>query len=321
MAVVFGTNDALTAKRWSAVLYKETMRDMFFAKFTGTSKDNIIQTDMDLTKNKGDKMTFGLRMRMTGAGQESATGITLQGNEEDLVFHDFSVGLVIAGHSVKAKSELDEQRPAFSYRAEMKEALKEWSIEKLEDKLITALTTSPTANRRINVGTGQPTSGETFGTSLISQMKRKARLKVSGMAKIRPPVKLAGRMYFACLAHDYDIKSLKAETAWLQAQREANIRGNENPIFNGMDGTWDQVAIHSYERCPLYTGNVARSILLGAQAGVIAYGHPFKWWEDLLDGNRIPWLGTTVIWGVAKTVYNSEDFGVITADSLYTPDS
>jgi len=83
----FATGDALTKKVWSAKLFKEAMREMFFTKFMGESSDSVIQVKTDLKKEKGDRITVGLRMRLTGAGQTSSTtGITLEGNEEALTF-------------------------------------------------------------------------------------------------------------------------------------------------------------------------------------------------------------------------------------------
>ena len=81
-------------------------------------------------------------------------------------------------------------------------------------------------------------------------------------------------------------------------------------IYNGM-------IIHEHEY--VYRTNdgsgsayVARNILCGQQAGVIAWGAPVKWVEKSFDyGNK--W-GTSVgaIFGCIKPMFNSVDYGVIT---------
>jgi len=308
----FAKNDALTRKIWSAKLFKEAMRDIFLTKFMGKSDDSIIQVKTDLNKEKGDKITIGLRMRLTGSGQSSQTGITLEGNEESLTFYDYGVELTEYGHSVRARSKLDLQRPAFDLRTEMKDALKEWLAEKLEKLTATTLATSPSTNRHLDK------SSTTLTPALIRQIKRQAIL---ASPKIRP-VKIDGADHYVLLAHTYAVKALKEDSEWKNAQLYANIRGNKNPIFSGALGILDGVVLHEYDRSELLqSGNVARCLLLGAQAGLLAWGQYPSWYEKLFDYERIPGVAVDMILGVGKCQFNSEDFGVYTIDVGYTPDS
>lgn len=79
----------LVKKVWAAQLWKEAQRDNFFAKFTGTSTDSIIQKVTQLSKEKGDKITIPLMMRLTG--DPIMGDAMLEGNEEALQFYDYSV--------------------------------------------------------------------------------------------------------------------------------------------------------------------------------------------------------------------------------------
>lgn len=311
----FATNDALTKKVWSAKLFKESLRDIYLSKFTGESADSIFQVKRELQKGKGDKITVGLRMRMSGAGQSGADGVTLEGNEEALTFYDFSVSLTMYGHSVKARSKADLQRPAFDLRSEMKDALKEWLTEKQEKLLVSALASSPTTNRYLDKsGSG----GSELSVSLIQQVKRQAQL---ASPKIRP-IRVEGGEHYVMLVHPYATKSLKADQDWRNAQLYANIRGSKNPIFTGALGVIDGVVLHEYDRSELLlSGNITRSLLLGAQAGLIAWGQLPAWYEKLFDYERIPGVATDFLVGIGKCVFNSEDFGVYTLDTNYTPDS
>ena len=63
------SDNLLTVQKWSAALFKEAMKNVFFGRFVGKSEDSIIQTKTDLTKEEGDKITFGLRMMLDGQGQ------------------------------------------------------------------------------------------------------------------------------------------------------------------------------------------------------------------------------------------------------------
>ena len=313
----FGKADALTQKIWSATLYKEAAKDIFLTKFMGESADNIVQIKNDLTKKKGDKITVGLRMRMTGEGQSGQDGITLEGNEESLVFYDYNVELTEYGHSVKARSKIDLQRPAFDLRTEMKDGLKEWVAEKIEKLLITALVTSPTTGRVIDGGSSD------LSVAAIQKAKRKAQLATP---KIRP-VKVEGKDYYVMLVHPYGAKGLKGDADWKNAQLYANIKGKDNPIFTGALGVVDGVVVHEYDRSDLLTTDegatplpIALNVLLGAQAAVVAYAQYPSWLEERFDYKRIPGVGTDMLVGIGKTVFNEEDYATVVLKSSYTED-
>lgn len=322
----FASGSALAAQLWAAKCFRESIKDIFFAPYTGESQDNIIQKKTEFTKKKGEVMTLALRMRLTGDGVNTDNDY-LENNEEEMTFYDFSVTLEERGNAVRAKSKLDLQRPAFDLRTEFKDGLKDWATEYIDRTTITALTTSPTSNRNIFGGDATATtdidSSDTLATTVISKAKRAARLATP---KIRG-IKVDGQERYLLLAHDYQTKALKAETAWINAQRDANVRGNKNPLFSGAMGMWDNVVIREYERIPTYntwgaTSNLtgARAVLLGRQAGVHLYGQMLKWYEKMFDYNRIPGVAVDIVWKAAKTVFNSEDFATIAIDTYIAVD-
>lgn len=313
----FATGDNLTKKVWSAKVAKESLRSMYLSKFMGEGDNNIIQTKTDLKKEKGDRITISLRMVMTNAGQSSSTtGITLEGNEEALVFYDYSVSLSEYGHAVKAQSKLSLQRPPFDLRSEMKDALADWLADKMEKLLITALTTAPTSGHKI-VKTSGSGAGN-LSVAFIQQMKRKAQLATP---KIRP-LKIDGKEYYVILAHPYATKGLKGDSDWKNAQLYANVRGSDNPIFTGALGVIDGCVIHEYDRSTLLlSGTIARTLLLGAQAGCVAWGQMPEWYEKLFDYYRIPGVAVDFLAGFGKAKFNNEDYAVIALDHTYTADS
>lgn len=308
----FATGDALTKKVWSAKLFKEAMRNMFFNKFMGESSDSIIQVKNDLKKEKGDRITVGLRMRLTESGQTSSTtGITLEGNEEALTFYSQNVSIYEYGHSVRTGSKLDMQRPAFDLRVEMKDALKEWVEEKLEKLILTAMITSPTTNRYLDKSTA------TLTCEHLSALRRQAQL---ASPKIRP-VKVEGKDYYLMICHPYATKYLKYDDDWRNAQQYANVRGKDNPLFTGALGVYDGIVIHEYDRSDLLlTGTTVRSVLCGAQAGLVAWAQTPSWYEKLFDYERIPGVASDMLVGVAKSAFNSEDFGCFAMDNDYAAD-
>jgi N4-gp56 family major capsid protein len=189
-----------------------------------------------------------------------------------------------------------------------------------------------------------------FGTLVISYAKRKAAMYVDPTdsttgtvySPIRPVI-VDGKRWYVMLVHDLQLKDLRAETAWQQAQREANLRGLTNPIFSGMEGVWDGVIIKRCDYIHTRKGDgtgtasgtyfdasdaiattglyVARSLFLGAQAGLLAFGQLPSWVEKLHDYKTKFGVHTDTIFGVKKSIFNSVEFGCITVDTAVTPDT
>ena len=329
----FATGDALTKKAWSADVIKEAKKTEFFDKWTGNGSNSIIVVKNDLLKEKGDRITIPLRMRLTGDG---GTDNTPEGSEEEMVFYDFSATIDYQYNNVKAKDKMSLKRPAFDLRNQFRDGLVDWWAEFKDRKTLAALSASPTTNRRVFAGSATTdatlTTSDTFSTAVISEAKRKAQLSTP---KIRPVMSKGGHKYYIMLAHQYQLKALKAETAantWAVGIKDAGMRGDGNPIFTGADFYWDGVFIFEYERvltrlagnsfeagdaCAV---NTARAVLCGAQAGIHAFGQLPEWHEKLFQYNTIPGVMLDMIWATEKAVFNSEDFGSITVDTHYIVD-
>lgn len=322
----FATGDALTKKIWGAKVIVEAKKDIFFDKFTGNTDQNIIQNKMELIKEKGDRITIPLRVRLTGEGTDTEDA-DLEGQEEQVTFYDFSVSLQERGHAVKAKNKLSLQRPAFDLRGQFKDALKDWLSEYIDRITVEVLSASPTTNRNIfggaaDTSTSDIDAADTMSVSLIQRAKRTARLASPKIVGIN----IKGKQRYVMIMHDYQTKALKADDDWKNGQYYAAIRGETNPIFSGALGMIDGVVLHEYERVETYntwgTGAITggRALLLGRQAGVHAFGQLPKWYEKLFQYNRIPGVAVDIVWRAAKTVFNSEDFACVAVDTYIAVD-
>jgi hypothetical protein len=185
-----------------------------------------------------------------------------------------------------------------------------------------------------------------FGTGVISHVKRMAQTHVEPVAAAGTiysplrPIMVDGKKMFVMLINRWQAKDLRNETAWLQAQREANLRGHKNPIFSGAMGIWDNVVIHECDYIHTRYGEngvtvseyfdttsdpcasgiyVARGLFLGAQAGLLAFGQLPSWVEKIHDYKTKYGVHTDVIYGVKKAVFNSIEFGCITVDTAISP--
>ena len=219
----------------------------------------------------------------------------------------------------------------FDFRREALSVLKTWLAEKVDSDLFSSLSTSPSRTFRATDGStsvgaraneastaGSLTSGDTIVLADISAMKRLAQVP-EGSSELRMrPIRVEGNDYYVLIIHPEVAYDLTQISAWQQAQREAMPRGSDNPLFSGALGIWDGVVIHAHENISQAdTGgsgsnlHYSTNLFLGAQAGVFArVGEPV-WVEKTFDyGNSLGVAGG-LIYGQAKSTFNSEDFSAI----------
>lgn len=303
----------LVQRAWAKDLWMQAINNLYFTKFIGTSSDMPIQKIENLKKESGDTITVPLMMKLTGAGVMDNN--TLEGQEEALKMYDFSVQVHNYRNAVKLAGSMEEQKTQIDLRSAAKTGLANWLQEKIDSMIFSALTNDPTSNRVIYAGgkTDMNTLGDAdlFTASLIGVAKRKAQF-----ANIRP-VRVNGSNYYIMVINPYQARDLKKDQTWIDAQKSAGVRGEDNPIFSGALGMYDGVVVHEAENSPITgTGasgaNVGRGLLLGAQAGVMAVAQEASWKEKLFDYDDKFGVATSTIMGVAKPVFNGQDFGTIT---------
>ena len=362
-ATHWASNDALTVKLWSEDLYRQARKEAMLTPYMGKGANSLFEEKTDLVGKKGDKVEFGLVMNLTGEGIKSNQ--RMRGSEEALVTYGQEVVLDMRRNAVVSTDELSERRTVVNFRSTARDLLGLWMSEKTDQDMILALSglanavgtlsaVAPSTNRKC-IG-GQTSAGalttlsndldgndivnDLFGTAVISAVKRKAQL---ASPKIRP-LKYKGKPFYYMFIHPYQAKALKAETPWQQAQREANVRGEGNPMFSGALGIWDGVVIIENEQIESRLGNsdgdaatdpaayfeagdgaannilCGRALFCGCQAGLMAWGRRPRWDEQLDDYNAENGICVSAIYMPAKARFNSEDFGVITVDTAMVAD-
>lgn len=184
-----------------------------------------------------------------------------------------------------------------------------------------------------------------FGTRVISYVKRMATCTIlTSGDPISPmrPVKVDGKNMYLMFISPFQAADLKLETAWINAQKDANWRGSKNPLFTGALGVWDGVILHELELIHYRYGEngttaseffyssddvcssgvyVARGLFCGAQAGLLAMGQKPTWAEKKFDYGDKWGIASKMIYGAKKSVFNSRDFGVIAVDTTIDPNS
>src|SRR3990167_11020593 len=126
----------LTPQLWDAEFFRDYVRASRFKRYMGTDEASIIQLKEDLTKKRGDRVTFALVNELTGAG---VTGnATLKGNEERLNSRSHGVRVDVLRHAVVV-DDWDIQKSVIDLRNAAKTQLREWAQKQLRDGLINAL--------------------------------------------------------------------------------------------------------------------------------------------------------------------------------------
>ncbi len=182
-----------------------------------------------------------------------------------------------------------------------------------------------------------------FGTRVISYVKMMAKATITTAgAVINPirPVLVDGKKMYVMFISPYQARDLKLETAWINAQKDANWRGSKNPLFTGALGVWDGVILHECDLIHFRYGEagtsdseffsssddvctssvyVARGLFCGAQAGLLAFGQKPTWKEKMFDYGAKWGISSRMIYGAMRSRFNSVGFGCIAVDTAIDP--
>jgi N4-gp56 family major capsid protein len=340
---LFGTNNALAVKLYSKRLFREALKATYAYKFMGEGQDALCQLLNDTSKSAGDKITYGLRMQLSGDGVVGDG--TLEGNEEALVTYSDALVIDQLRNAVRSGGKMSEQRIPWSVREEALMGLRDWWAARIDywffnqlagmtptgqDTRYTGLQAviTPTTAQWLNVGQTTGSSGEgsigSGNTFVIGQFD-KAVATAKTLSPVIRPIRVDGNDMYVSFLHPYQVYSLRSSTAsgqWLDIQKAAMTGGDveDNPIFTGALGVYNNVVIHEAFRIPSPASNVRRAVFAGAQAAVFAVGQkedPEKpnWVEQLFDyGNQLGVAGGMIA-GLKKTQFNSADFGTIVLSS------
>lgn len=340
----YGVNDALAVKLWSKRLIREALKATFISQFMGEGDSELIQVKTETSKGAGDKITFGLRMQLSGDGV-SGDG-TLEGNEEALTTYSDSITIDQLRHAVRSAGKMSEQRVPFSVREEALSGLRDWWAARLDQSFANQVTGyTPQADTRYTgmTATIAPTTaqlviqGQTVESSLSSgdtatlSLIDRAVAIAKTLSPVIRPLSVNGKPMYVAFFHPYQVRSLRTSTTtgqWLDIQKAAMTGGDveKNPIFTGALGVYNGVILHEWTRLPAAVNagaamaNTKRGVFCGAQAAVMAMGQGTSadkpnWYEQLFDyGNQLGVAGG-MIFALKKTVFNSADFGTIVMSS------
>lgn len=341
----------LTPQQWDDQYFRDYVRASRFKRYMGTDETSMIQLKEELTKKRGDSVTFALVNELIGDGVTGNN--TLKGNEERLNSRSQKVTVDVLRHAVVV-DDWDEQKSAIDLRNAAKVQLREWSQKKLRDGIINALglmdgrkpfTEATAAQRttwytnnsdRVQFGTGCVVQG-TFQSALslasiaasmspliLSMLKRRAQ---AASPKIKP-------IYLQEMDQEWYVVFI-GPRAWRDltesnpttnvltlANRDARVRGEDNPLFTGDSLVWDGMILRELPEIQIVDTSVASIVsciepyyLCGAQAIGIAWAQRTKTTTDVDDFEFLHGVGIQEIRGIDKL-----RFGTAVADTTTPKD-
>jgi len=353
MAITY-TASAARVQAWDDEFFGEYIRQSRWKPYMGTDENSIIQIKErgSGTWKRGDRFTFNFVGELTNSGVTGSN--MMEGNEEALDQHAFLLAVDKIRNAVLVP-EVEEIKNAIDMRNAARARLKTWISTDLRDKLTLAIgningvpyATATEAqkdawldynNDRVLFGAtvgntdssgGSGGLGYDHSDSLVTidntadkmtpdMIGLAKRLAQNSNPKIQP-VRIEGDEEWYVLAlNKYAMRDLKANAAFMQANREARERSKENPIFKGADYVWDGVIIREFPEIPLTTNGtiqIGPNYLMGAQAMGLAWARRSRTVTKTFDYEDK--------WGVEISEIRGMDklrFGYNTVDDTNTKD-
>ncbi len=348
----------LTPQMWDSDFFRDYVRMSRYKRYFGTDEAAIFQINEQLTAKKGSSITFALVNELTGNGVTGNN--TLMGNEERLGSRSQQLTVDVLRHAV-AVDDWDDQKSVIDLRNAAKVQLREWAMKQLRDACTNALgmidgvvySASSATNRntwwannadRVVCGTvaanyagavfatdiAKIGSGEIFSPAMLSLMKRKAQ---SASPKIKPVyVKEMDQEWYVCFVNSRSWRDLTENSPTTNvmtlANRDARVRGVDNPLFTGDSLVWDGIIVREIpEISPLtdISGSsgaaVAPVYLCGAQAVGLAWAQRTKSTTNVTDYDFLHGVGVQEIRRVEKLRFGTavgadtttpKDHGIVT---------
>jgi len=291
----------LTVQQWDDEYFVESLNANHFSFYYGEDKNSVIQLKEDLTKKRGDSITFALVSKLKQAATTGSS--TLEGNEEELESHSQKFTIDQYRHAVRVQV-LEEQFSAIPLRNAAKDALMEWHMELIRDQIIEAMgsingvayasatevqkdawlvdnadrvlfgaaTSNNASNDHSAALANIDTTNDKLTTAAISLMKRLGKNASPKVRPVSPRTRHSRSDAYVLFTGSLTLRDLTESTAFQQANRDARNRGTTNPLFTGADYVYDNVAIIEIEDIDVISGvgdstsDVAPVYLCGAQA-------------------------------------------------------
>ena len=160
-------------------------------------------------------------------------------------------------------------------------------------------------------------TGDVMNTYLLDVLQDFAKT-ANGKYAMKPIRCKNGEEYYMLVLHPKAAISLRNDERW-EKRALASMTGRGSlegdPIATGAIGVWEHIIVREAEFIKTHenksgTKKIARNLLLGAEAAVMAYGQTLDYTEELLDHQRVISDAADEIRGIKKITFDGVDLNV-----------
>ncbi|GGE24247.1 major capsid protein, N4-gp56 family [Gemmobacter megaterium] len=356
MLTTVGVNSPQAVKRWATSLALEADKQTYYQRFIGSGENNIIERRTDLEDDAGDAIKFDLSVNLRG-GVTTGDNV-VEGTEEPLTFYQDEVKIDQVRKGASGGGRMTRKRTLHDLRRIARDRTATYMAEWVDEGFHVYLSGAPTAANQDSKFSGEfagnpiqapdsdhqlyggtavskatLTAADKMNVALIERVTVKPRMMNATNPDVMKmtPVSIEGAKRFILLMSPFQAYDMRVETgdlSWSKIQQAlATSEGRNSPIVKGGLGMINDTVLHQHEGVRRFSdygvgGNVsaARSLLMGRQAGVVAYGSGgrgtrFTWVEKMFDADNQVAIYCGAILGMKKTRFNGKDFGVIAVDT------
>jgi len=246
--------------------------------------------------------TFGNETgRLMGYDSDGAVSVD---NTDNSTYRQDTVVIAQKRYAVRSPGAWFHQQSGFDFNSHVRETISIWTAEFIDlmifqfltgntnwkwPETVSAATSSATlANDRLIYGGNATTeasitSGDYFTTEEIDRCRTIAKIAEPRIMPIRTE---GGQEYYIMVIHPNQAYTLRNDGNWRNAQENANIRSDKNPIFTGALGVWNGVIVYEHEFVNNFTQTgggaikLAQAAFLGQHAGCFAKAKDLTWHVD-----------------------------------------
>jgi len=232
---------------WATKVRLDAVKSAFWgSRFEGKQGANMpIIINTDFSKAAGDVLHFQTMKRLKLSGVTGETVLT--GAEETLTLGQFDLSVDWIRHAV-GFNKRGTKRANFDAVMVAGQELSDWLARYIDDSMFQQLISTESPSTLYSGGKtaeANLTSSDVFNTTSLDKLK----LALIRKGALPFQVKSVGGTtlkFYGIVIDPIDAYNLRADDAWYSAQRDANLRGLDNPIFSGALGIYNGMIVYEF---------------------------------------------------------------------------
>lgn len=250
---LISANSALRQEVWSELVRRDARQKNVIREFIGAEgSGKPIVEKRDLSAGGSDKVTFTTTAPIRGLGVLGES--QLKDATKKLRFGTFNVTVDLIRHAVSWTQVLRLMRFTGKTLDQLSaEVMADWYGRKEQDDILISLRNAGVLNSGTNLvrpngvsATANLAATDLLNTGVIESGKQLLMSLGAKEMGIEKDVSGHETPKFLFFGPEWAIRGLRSSSTYLQALRDADVRGPENRLFSGKYAMWDNNVIYSH---------------------------------------------------------------------------